>query len=138
MTASRRVVVGYDGSPDADVALEWAAAWTRAHDAVLTIVRASEWPTFQGVPIVVGHIDPLHDMKQSIEAAADRTGLPADQVETLVAEGSPSTVLLDQAKRADLLVIGRRGLGGFSELLLGSVSHQCVTHARCPVAVIQN
>lgn len=137
MTTTGRVVVGYDGSSNADVALQWATAWTRAHDAVLAIVRASEWPTFRGVPIVVGHIDPTHDMKESVEAAAKRTGLPADQVETLVVEGSPSRVLLDEARHADLLVVGRRGVGGFSELLLGSVSHQCVTHARCPVAVIQ-
>jgi nucleotide-binding universal stress UspA family protein len=45
-------------------------------------------------------------------------------------------VLLDEAASADLLVVGSRGLGGFAELLLGSVSHECAQHATCPVVIV--
>jgi nucleotide-binding universal stress UspA family protein len=58
-------------------------------------------------------------------------------VETAVIEGPPAQVLVDMSADADLLVVGSRGRGGFSELLLGSVSQQCVHHARCPVTVVR-
>jgi len=51
------------------------------------------------------------------------------------ARGVPAQVLVEEATDAELLVVGSRGLGGLRELLLGSVSHQCVQHAPCPVVV---
>jgi nucleotide-binding universal stress UspA family protein len=53
------------------------------------------------------------------------------------ARGSPAGVLLDAARGAQLLVVGSRGLGGFTEALLGSVSQRCVHHAPCPVVIIR-
>jgi nucleotide-binding universal stress UspA family protein len=50
--------------------------------------------------------------------------------------GGPAPILLGAAQGADLVVVGSRGLGGFKELLLGSVGHRLATHARCPVVVI--
>jgi nucleotide-binding universal stress UspA family protein len=52
-------------------------------------------------------------------------------------EGSPARVLLDAARGAQLLVVGSRGLGGFTEAPLGSVSQHCVDHAPCPVVIIR-
>ena len=54
-----------------------------------------------------------------------------------VVEGNAAQVLLDALDGADLLVVGSRGHGGFTEALLGSVSQHCVHHARCPVVVIR-
>ena len=56
----------------------------------------------------------------------------------MVAEGAAAPVLLEAAADADLLVVGSRGHGGFTGLLLGSVSQQCVSHAGCPVVVVRN
>lgn len=61
---------------------------------------------------------------------------PALEVETLAVQGQPADVLLEQGADADLIVVGRRGLGGFTSLLLGSVSQQVVQHATCPVVVV--
>jgi nucleotide-binding universal stress UspA family protein len=56
-------------------------------------------------------------------------------IEGATREGPAAQVLLDETQGADLLVVGSRGLGGFSGLLLGSVSQQCVHHATCPVLI---
>jgi nucleotide-binding universal stress UspA family protein len=58
------------------------------------------------------------------------------EIERVVEEGHAAKVLLDAAADADLLVVGCRGHGGFAELLLGSVSHECTRHAHCPVLVV--
>ena len=65
--------------------------------------------------------------------AGPATNVPVHQV---VLAGNPAQVLLDTAAGADLLVVGSRGHGGFTEALLGSVSQRCVHHARCPVVVV--
>jgi nucleotide-binding universal stress UspA family protein len=58
------------------------------------------------------------------------------KIQRAIAEGPAATVLREAAEGADLLVVGTRGRGGFSGLLLGSVSSQCVHHAPCPVVVV--
>jgi nucleotide-binding universal stress UspA family protein len=69
-------------------------------------------------------------------AAAVAELQPSLETEALEVHGQPADVLLAQGAEAALIVIGRRGLGGFRSLLLGSVSHQVVQHATCPVVVV--
>jgi nucleotide-binding universal stress UspA family protein len=58
-------------------------------------------------------------------------------INTLIEQGHPALVLVDEARYADLLVVGNRGHGAFPGMLLGSVSEYCVTHAWCPVVVVR-
>jgi nucleotide-binding universal stress UspA family protein len=58
-------------------------------------------------------------------------------VEIVVAAGPAAGVLIDRSGEVDVLVLGHRGRGGFASMLLGSVSLQCVLHARCPVIVVR-
>ena len=74
-------------------------------------------------------------LREAVERV--RSAHPSAEVETTVVEGPPARVLVDMSADADLLVVGSRGLGGFSGLLLGSVSQQCVHHAHCPVTVVR-
>jgi nucleotide-binding universal stress UspA family protein len=74
-------------------------------------------------------------LREAVERA--RSDHPAVTVETAVVEGPAAGVLVNMSADADLLVVGSRGLGAVSELLLGSVSHQCVRDAPCPVTVVR-
>jgi nucleotide-binding universal stress UspA family protein len=58
-------------------------------------------------------------------------------IERRVAEGSPGSVLVEASKNAELLVVGSRGHGGFTGMLLGSVSQSVVHHATCPVVIVR-
>jgi nucleotide-binding universal stress UspA family protein len=62
---------------------------------------------------------------------------PDVDVTTVVASRPPALALLSESEDAQLLVVGSRGHGGFPTLALGSVSHQCLQHAACSVAVVR-
>jgi nucleotide-binding universal stress UspA family protein len=136
-----RIVVGVDGSPGGRRALEWAALDARRRGAALELVVA--WHPAYGLEYAYGFgtggadIDPLEvQAKQLLEDALegiDTTGLTIEQT---VVCSTAARALLDRAEHAALVVVGSRGLGGFTGLLLGSVSQQVVHHATCPVVVV--
>jgi nucleotide-binding universal stress UspA family protein len=140
-----RIVVGVDGSENSRAALRWAYDEAASHDASLIVVTAWHWPPLpQASPY--GSLPPegyvtqprgeamaLLDLLTSGLAA--RT--PGVGVRTVLEEGNPVKVLVEQSERADLLVAGPRGHGGFAGMLLGSVSHHLVAHANCPVVVVR-
>ena len=77
-------------------------------------------------------------LDRAVDAALDAAETPSPRVERLVVQGDAARALLDVSSGADLVVVGSRGRGGFTGLLLGSVSQQCATHARCPVVVVHD
>jgi nucleotide-binding universal stress UspA family protein len=101
-----KIVVGVDASPGALRALAWAADEARMRLASLQVVHA-----YQAQALAA----PLYFPSQ---------------------EALPGGALVELSADADLLVVGSRGRGGFTSLLLGSVSHAAVLHAPCPVVVI--
>jgi nucleotide-binding universal stress UspA family protein len=138
--SSLPVVVGYDHSPASQGALQWATTEAVRLAAPLRIVEAFEIVVFtQPSP---GQVVPLAGLRSARErglsALADSTRQlhPDLTVETLLVEGRPVEALLEEAEHARLLVLGSRGLGGWTGLILGSVAVQVTTHARCPVVVV--
>ena len=136
-----RVVVGVDGSEPSEAALRWALDEGAAHKAVVQVVHA--WET----PVIYGPVGGVSGSEMGgIESGAhrlvddmiERLGEKAAsvEVERTVVPGGPASSLLDAAEGADLVVVGRRGLGGFGRLLLGSVSEHVARHAPCPVVVV--
>ena len=138
-----RIVVGVDGSENAAAALAWAVEEGRRRGATVEAVHAWHEPVVGGtaaglVPVPLDTDAFEQGSRQQLDEAVDAvvddgTGL---ELERLLVHYSPARVLLDRAAGADLLVVGRRGHGGFMGLLLGSVSQQIVWHAPCPVVVV--
>lgn len=137
-----RVVVGVDGSEQGALALLWAVDEARHRGATLRIVHVREDADFG--PDVVGFrastsmFEDADDSAAAIvaEAAAVAAAAGLETVESILASGPAAASLLDAAHDADLLVVGSRGRTGFIGFMLGSVSQQCVLHARCPVVVV--
>jgi nucleotide-binding universal stress UspA family protein len=134
---SGRIVVGVDGSPGALRALEWAVEQSRLSGASLLVVHA--WHLAVLSPAVG-----LDEFERVVERAAEETverelgkvDMSGIDVELRVQARGPVDALLDAARDADLLVVGTRGHGGFTGLLLGSVSQQLPHHAPCPVVIV--
>jgi len=133
------IVVGVDGSESSKEALRWAARQAQITGAKLLAVMTWEYPTsFGWAPPYPTEFDPELDTQKALGAIVEEA-LGADrpvEVESIVVEGDPATELLEAAKGADLLVVGSRGHGAFTGMMLGSVSQRCMTHASCPVMVV--
>ena len=138
------IVVGVDGSDGGRAALEFAAAEASLRNVGLRIVAAWEVPAaVYGAgftpPMDAGTLEAFGKRAQQIadEAAATaKTLQPSLEVEAVAGAGQAADVLLERSADAELVVVGRRGLGGFRSLLLGSVSQQVVHYAACPVVVV--
>jgi nucleotide-binding universal stress UspA family protein len=136
------IVVGVDGSDGAREALLHALGEARLRGARLLAVTAWHMSTmaYAGGGLAPG-IDPAvfeESASATLDAQLSALGDQADgiDIERVVRMGQPAQVLVEEARGADLLVVGSRGHGGFAGLLLGSVSHQCAMYASCPVVVV--
>jgi nucleotide-binding universal stress UspA family protein len=132
--ATDRVAVGVDGSEGATRALEWAAEQAARTGSVLEIHVAYGSEYVFVAPSEVERA--LENLTERSVAQAEKVA-PGVVAKSVTHDGPPVNALLEASEGADLLVVGSRGLGGFSGLVLGSVSHKCVLHAHCPVAVVR-
>ncbi|MFF4418747.1 universal stress protein [Streptosporangium sp. NPDC001559] len=133
----RPVVAGYDGSEASERALRWAAEEARLRFAPLVVCHAWQWS--QGTPVPLASMETVQRLgSQVLDKGVDlaRRLAPRIEVRTSLDLGSPSVVLMSESGAADLLVVGRRGSGGFAELRIGSTAVQLAAHAYCPVAVV--
>jgi len=142
---TERVVVGVDGSAASESALSWAAHYAMAVGGTIRAVLAWHYPAAVGrAPVGVAPPGVTAGVEQSrheildkaIEAALVDPASMA--IERKIAYGHPAQVLIDESNDADLLVVGHRGHGGFTDMLVGSVSTHCVTHSHCPVTVVRS
>jgi len=137
------IVVGVDGSDASRAALRWALSEGALRHAVVEALHVWEVPVVFG-PVVgafpydtaalEGSAGKLLD--ELVDEALAEVGEPAVTVERALVPGGPAANLIEAGERADLVVVGRRGVGGFGRLLLGSVSDKVATHAPCPVVVV--
>jgi nucleotide-binding universal stress UspA family protein len=137
------IVVGVDGSEQAQHALEWAmneAAIRNAPLIVLTVhqVAISHWGLAE-----LHYPEDMPAREKALEAAqqavdkvaAQLSGAKPSSVEVRAVNGIPAEVLIAESRTADLLVVGTRG-GGFETHAMGSVSNKVGHHAACPVVIV--
>lgn len=132
MRAPTRIVVGYDGSPDAEAALRWAASLAAALGAAVRVVHAVGLLEHAGLAPVAAH-------EQRARTIAVAAGLDAASFEWCVEDGDPDSVLRRAAEGADpaeLLVVGTRGASAHPGTLLGSTSLGLAERAPVPVVVV--
>jgi nucleotide-binding universal stress UspA family protein len=134
------VVVGVDGSRHAELALERAAAEARRLGVPLEVVHGRPWAALpQTGAEPAAHTPSREDARALAEAAAGRARRLAPPLEVLasaVDEDAPDA-LVRLSHRAALTVVGSRGLGGFTGLLLGSVGLRVAAHTAGPLMVVR-
>jgi nucleotide-binding universal stress UspA family protein len=136
------IVVGVDGSGHSRKALERAAAEAAAHHAPLTVLVVH-----QAVRDVYGY--PSHYQEDAAQTAKVKGAAQTETDEVIAAldakpasvtvtsvHGLPADELIKASQGADMLVLGRRGMGGFARLTMGSVSNQVAHHAQCPILIV--
>jgi nucleotide-binding universal stress UspA family protein len=144
------IVVGVDGSDASKEALRWALAEARLRGTVLRAVLAWEYP-FVPPAVEPFPIGPLIEGGETMEPSALRelhgnrlaqivhevAGDPADvEIDLDTVEGDAVEVLVDEGRRAELVVVGSRGHGGITGVLVGSVSQAVIQRARCPIVIV--
>lgn len=136
----KRVLVGFDGSPASKAALLYAADEATLRNAELLVTYAIVAPDF-GYGLGVPPMEELEVAGRKVLAEAESTlkeSHPHLTVAVKLTEGNPASRLVELCEKADLVVVGARGHGGFSSLLLGSVSDQLVHHSPIPVVVVRS
>jgi nucleotide-binding universal stress UspA family protein len=132
------VVVGFDGSPHAVSALQWALGHLR-HSARVTVVRVYTSEAVAGDPLSPSPEESEAVVRRELEAEVEAvlTDFPTHpEVELLVVPGDPRAALRAAVGAADLLVIGSRGLGALDQLLIGSVAIALAHHPTVPTIVV--
>ena len=143
MSGWKTIVVGVDGSPGSRLALTWAAAEAAEHGAELVVLNVWEHtllPPAGSVSVSERYVPDASQRTADdlVRVITEELGAePPVPVQPRVKQGRPAKVLIEESANADLLVVGKRGHGGFAGLVLGSVSQHVAAYAQCSVAVVR-
>jgi nucleotide-binding universal stress UspA family protein len=131
------IIVGVDGSGHSQRALERAMNEAAIRHAPLSVLTVH--------PAIVGYyggvVTSPQDLELTEQAEADKVlaglnGPHPESVTVKAVHGFPVEELINASKEADMIVLGSRGVGGFTRLMLGSTAGQVVQHAHCPVLIV--
>ncbi|TDC02778.1 universal stress protein [Nonomuraea longispora] len=136
--ARGEIVVGYDGSADAEAALAYGLEQADARGARVRVVYGRQVPVLSPHPVGYGPL-PGADLGRQLEAAMApwREMYPDVPIEDSFVDRHPVTALVRASSGADLAVVGSRGLSRLTATVLGTVSHGVLQRAHCPVAVVR-
>ncbi len=141
----RRILVPLDFSRHADPVLDWALHLAEEHRSAIALLHVYHLPVeFQQLEGAYLPADFWSNVKQEaeqqLERYAERVRARGIEVEAVVREGYPATVIVDEIESLDidLVVIGTHGRTGLKHLLLGSIAERVVQHAPCPVLSVKS
>jgi nucleotide-binding universal stress UspA family protein len=136
--AARPVLVGMDYSADSRTAGQYAAWEAMRRGVPLRLVHSIDPPPAYGAVVPMNAM--VNDATRLLSNFADelRAQHPEVAVEHSIVTGGAAATIVSQSTEASLVVVGRRGAGGFPELLTGSVSAQAAAHAHAPVVVVRH
>lgn len=146
MSNYQRILVGYDGSKNADRALSRAANLAKTQSASLRIIVVADTASLATSyslmvpPITKDVFDDVVKKSEDILSRGLRAVSPlVPQVTGSVEEGYPADCILDEAaeQESDLIVLGRRGISGIERFLIGGVSSLIVSHSKCDVLIVK-
>ncbi|WP_315914960.1 universal stress protein [Arthrobacter sp. lap29] len=132
------IIVGVDGSESSIAALREAVRLARPLGAQVKALTCWNYPSAYTVPYALGNFG-FKEAAQKILDGAVESAFGLDwprNLTTQLVQGSARPTLIEASRDAALLVLGRRGFGGFKGLLMGSVSSACTAHAHCPVMIV--
>ncbi|WP_406005163.1 universal stress protein [Streptomyces sp. NBC_00637] len=132
------VVAGIDGSAESLAAAAWAAREAERRNRPLHLVHAWDWHPRRQEGEIAGaaqrHLARRSLHQAELRARAECPGVPLSDEQT---EGPATAALLKAADEAELMVLGSRGLSGFTGFLVGSVALGVVAKATCPVVLVR-
>lgn len=134
------IVVGVDGSPHSQSALDWALDESALRHA--PVIALAVAPAAASIWGITGQYDPseetLEKVRRAAQAQVDKAvaGRSGVEVSVRTVAGVPADELIKASDDADLVVVAARGTGGFARLAMGSVSNQVAHHAHCPTVVV--
>lgn len=133
------VVVGDDGSANARAAVEFAAAEATRRGAPLHVVTGFSLVSAVAPDVPFGYVANEEELRDAVLAdmRSRWSALEAPSVELHALPGSAAELLISAGETADVVVVGARGIGGFSALLLGSVADKVARHCPCPVTLVK-
>ncbi len=138
------IIVGVDGSGHSQRALVWAMKEATLRHAPLTVLTVHE--TIRGyfgtAAIIPRDAELTEKAREAAQAEVEKVlaGLGESRPESVTVKavnGFPVEELIKAGHDADMIVLGSRGVGGFTQLMLGSVTSQVAHHATCPVLIVQ-
>jgi nucleotide-binding universal stress UspA family protein len=137
------IIVGVDGSGHSQRALEWAMREAAIRQVPLTVLTVNEAIRGYYGGMTVYPDDPglTEDARKLAQAETDEVLARLDEprpasVTVKAVHGFPVEELINAGKDADMIVLGSRGAGGFTRLMMGSVADQVAKHAHCPVLIV--
>jgi nucleotide-binding universal stress UspA family protein len=137
------IIVGVDGSGHSQRALEWAMKEAAIRHVPLTVLTVHEAIRgyYSGVAVYPDDPTRTEQVREAAQAETDKVlaaldGPRPDSVTVKAVHGFPVEELVNAGKDADMIVLGSRGAGGFTRLLMGSTAGQVAQHSQCPVLIV--
>jgi nucleotide-binding universal stress UspA family protein len=134
-----RVLVAVDGSPQSEKTIAVALDLAQRYGAVVIVVHVREYERYEGSDVDLGPPVPAENLVAQTVTRFEDAGVDArGEIRRVSAGDTPQQIIeVAAATRADLIVLGSRGMTEWKSLLLGGVANKVVQHAACPVLLVR-